>query len=320
MAQFCHQGPSYSLAGAFAKSNLPAVLMRKIQPPGDVCYDAAYFGGLSEFEAQRSKIHGGYQLSKKAHYAEPRMDVNRKTRLRVSPADRPEIAGAFRLARKDLGLTQSELAERLGSSQGAITRWERGKDSPPISALLALSNLVSQEKRAFWLEAAGMVESVNSPQELVNAGLLPPPKQDFSSNIIFVPLLRDAVAAGTPRAVNANDVAADLPFLKTWLPRAGCLYALKVSGDSMSPIINDGYVVIVDVFQRDPKLLEGQMVAAREGDGVTIKWLRKDKDFYLLVPQHVSPRIPVKIMRSEDDWGIVGVVVKWIGYPSSARK
>jgi SOS-response transcriptional repressor LexA len=88
----------------------------------------------------------------------------------------------------------------------------------------------------------------------------------------------------------------------------------------MAPIINDGYVIVVDAAQRDPRKLVGKMVAAREDDGVTIKWLRKDKDAYLLVPQHVSPRIPVKIMRAEDDWGIVGVVVKWIGYPAPASE
>jgi SOS-response transcriptional repressor LexA len=77
--------------------------------------------------------------------------------------------------------------------------------------------------------------------------------------------------------------------------------------------------VIIDAAQHDPKKLVGQMVAAREGDGVTIKWLRKDKNDYLLVPQHVSPKFPVRIMRDEDDWSVVGVVVKWIGYPSLGK-
>jgi len=135
-----------------------------------------------------------------------------------------------------------------------------------------------------------------------------------------IPLLRDAIAAGNPRGIDESEIVAQIPFLKRWLPRGAQLYAFKVAGDSMAPIICDGYLVIVDAAQRDPKSLVGQMVAAREGDGVTIKWLRKDKDTYLLVPQHVSPRIPVRVMREEDDWSIVGVVLKWIGYPPPTGK
>ena len=117
-----------------------------------------------------------------------------------------------------------------------------------------------------------------------------------------------------------QDIDMELPFASKLMPHGGKLRAFRVSGDSMAPIVNDGYIVVVDVAQQDPKRLTEHMVAAREGDGVTIKWLRKDKDVYLLVPQHVSPRIPVRIMRQEDDWGIVGVVLKWIGYPEPARK
>jgi transcriptional regulator with XRE-family HTH domain len=144
-----------------------------VKPPGNVGNYAAYFGCLSEFSAQRSKIHGGYQLSEKAHYAEPRMNVNEKTRLRVSREERPEIAEALRRARKHLGLTQTELAERLGSSQGAITRWERGKDSPPISALLVMSKLVAEEEKGFWIRAAGFVETKISIEEMIVSGLMP---------------------------------------------------------------------------------------------------------------------------------------------------
>ena len=88
----------------------------------------------------------------------------------------------------------------------------------------------------------------------------------------------------------------------------------------MAPVVGDGYIVIVDVSRRDPKKLVERMVAAREGDGVTIKWLRRDGDTYLLVPQHVTPRHQVRIMRQEGDFSIVGEVIKWIGQPPLARK
>jgi transcriptional regulator with XRE-family HTH domain len=184
LAQLSGQCLSHSFAGSRAQSNLPYVLVRQVKPPGNVGNYAAYFGSLSEFGAKRSKIHGGYQLSEKALYAEPRMNVNEKTRLRVSREERPEIAEALRGARKHLGLTQTELAEMLGSSQGAITRWERGKDSPPISALLAMSKLVEPKEKGFWIRAAGFVETRISLEEMIETGLMPhqstPPEERIS--------------------------------------------------------------------------------------------------------------------------------------------
>ena len=88
-------------------------------------------------------------------YAEPRMAVNQKTRLRVSADLRPFIADALRAARKSLGYNQTQLAEALGSSQGAVTRWERKIDSPPVSAFGMLARLVPEDQKDFWLELSG---------------------------------------------------------------------------------------------------------------------------------------------------------------------
>ena len=76
-------------------------------------------------------------------------------RLRVSADQRPEISTAFRKARNSIGISQEELAARLGSSQDAVSRWERGKDSPPISALIALTEMLPERDRAWWRERTG---------------------------------------------------------------------------------------------------------------------------------------------------------------------
>jgi transcriptional regulator with XRE-family HTH domain len=38
-------------------------------------------------------------------------------------------------ARTDAGLTQAALAERLGTTQSVVSRWERGGDEPRLSTL-----------------------------------------------------------------------------------------------------------------------------------------------------------------------------------------
>jgi SOS-response transcriptional repressor LexA len=88
-------------------------------------------------------------------------------------------------------------------------------------------------------------------------------------------------------------------------------------GDSMSPILEDGYVVAIDTADRDPKKLLNAMVAARDPEGgVTIKWLRKVGDDVMLIAQHTSPRYNPIFLNREPGWAIIGKVLFWIGKPS----
>jgi transcriptional regulator with XRE-family HTH domain len=43
-----------------------------------------------------------------------------------------------RAARREAGLTQRALAERVGTTQSAVARWEAGADSPRLDTLAAL--------------------------------------------------------------------------------------------------------------------------------------------------------------------------------------
>lgn len=50
-----------------------------------------------------------------------------------------KIANFIKLKRKELGITQEELAEKLFVTEKAISRWETGRGTPDISLLLPLS-------------------------------------------------------------------------------------------------------------------------------------------------------------------------------------
>lgn len=47
----------------------------------------------------------------------------------------------FRIFRKQSGLTQEEVAEKLGVSRQAIAKWERGETSPDVEFCIELANL-----------------------------------------------------------------------------------------------------------------------------------------------------------------------------------
>jgi transcriptional regulator with XRE-family HTH domain len=53
-----------------------------------------------------------------------------RTRLDDGPAT------LIREARRRAGITQAELARRLGTTQSVISRWERGHDAPRVDTLV----------------------------------------------------------------------------------------------------------------------------------------------------------------------------------------
>lgn len=226
--------------------------------------------------------------------------ANQTVKKKISEIDTAELPQRIKGLRKALGITQRQLAEGLSVSQGAVAQWEGGDVIPETKHLSRMAQLggIDDELRA-WLLAA--------------AGVKVPESADDEGQMLRIPLFRDAVAAGSARVIDESE--------HEWLsvPRnlmqGGKIVALWVKGDSMYPLIMTGHLVFVDIADRDPHKLVEKMVAAREGNGVTIKWLRRDGNLFVLVPQRTSRNNPVRVFKAGDDVGIVGRVVKWIGEP-----
>ena len=53
--------------------------------------------------------------------------------------DLNKISNFIKEKRKELGITQEELAEKLFVTEKAISRWETGRGTPDISLLIPLS-------------------------------------------------------------------------------------------------------------------------------------------------------------------------------------
>jgi SOS-response transcriptional repressor LexA len=104
-----------------------------------------------------------------------------------------------------------------------------------------------------------------------------------------------------------------------WFKDESELCAVMDSGSSMEPIINDQSIVIIDTLHKHPRDLVGSMVAVRHTLGVAVKWLRRNANVYLLMPQQASADDPVIVLRPKSDLSVIGRVVKWIGTPSPAE-
>ncbi len=69
------------------------------------------------------------------------------------------IGAAIRDARTAAGLTQVELAERIGTRQSLITRWESGMHMPTAEYLHAISLAVGADPGMILTSAAAMQDA-----------------------------------------------------------------------------------------------------------------------------------------------------------------
>ena len=82
--------------------------------------------------------------------------------------------------------------------------------------------------------------------------------------------------------------------------------------NSMHPIISDGFIVAIDLNESNPRKLQRQIVAARYGDGVTIKYLPMNAKEYILVPHSKEKYEPITIPLTAPN-PIIGMATRWWG-------
>jgi transcriptional regulator with XRE-family HTH domain len=213
--------------------------------------------------------------------------------------DLETIALKLKQLRKARGWNQTQLAEVCGVEQSLVSRWERALNRPNPIVLAKLAQLSSEEDRDWWFAEAGLshLASVEAP---------------VPDDVRQIPLLHDASAAGTPRAVEAGAVELYFTLPSNLLPPGGKIYAVRVNDGLMFPRISRRSIVFVDVAQRDTERLEGRLVAVRKGDGIVVRSLHRNEEVFLLLPSRASQ---INILRSDGDFSLIGAVVKWIDGP-----
>ena len=82
-----------------------------------------------------------------------------------------KLAENIRLCRKNLGLTQEQLAERLGVTLGAVSKWERGSSEPDLGYLMDLAGIFHESVDAligFSMHGLDADEEEERIEQLVN--------------------------------------------------------------------------------------------------------------------------------------------------------
>jgi SOS-response transcriptional repressor LexA len=254
-----------------------------------------------------------------------------ETLRKPTPPGRPPWAKAIRALRLRLQLSQAGLGSRIGFSAMAVSRWERGAQEPPSHGYIGLGNLSRDAECWFFWERAGLRSedvlrvlptihrststSVLHNLEIVSAGSgRKRPKSRLQ--LVAIPLLK--VAAGSGREGDNLPLLSDAPVESMiaapsdWCPNPAYTSCLRVRGNSMLPLIQDGFVVAVDASETDLTRLDGKIVIAWHKDiGLTISRFRRFDHTEVLQPENTE--YEAVTLGTKQTWKIVAKVLWWVG-------
>jgi DNA-binding XRE family transcriptional regulator/uncharacterized protein YdbL (DUF1318 family) len=232
--------------------------------------------------------------------------------------------------RQSLRLTQGELGKRLKTSAMALSRWERGDSQPPADAYIRLGNMADDPLCWFFWERAGLStadvmrilptasrrlrQGRIASVQVVHAGAGGSVKP---AAFVAIPIL--PVQVGTPGA-DGGEVP-DLDQLKPeaiwaapaeWCPNPASTISFRVVGNSMSPLILDGYLIAVDTSDVSRDDLVGQIVVARNTEEKRLlvsRLIRFDHTEALVSDQRENRSVSL----ADESWRIIGRVLWWTG-------
>lgn len=243
----------------------------------------------------------------------------------------PEWAGHLQALMDGERLSRKAFAAKLNITEQTVSNWLRGVKEPSPEHYFRMAKIWPQADQVpFLLKRAadksgafhipGLDKMLGQSKKPVR-GARQAKFGKSSSEAVTIPLLKDAAAAGTPRQLQENEIDDMLPVPGSLCPHPDAIVCIRVEGDSMSPVLEPGYIIAVDTAQTDRARLYNQMVAARDPEGgVTIKWFRKSGTAEMLLPNHTSKRHQPVVLappaEGEQGWTIIGKVLWWIGMPT----
>lgn len=176
--------------------------------------------------------------------------------------------------RQQIGLTQKEVADAVGVSEGTVSRWESGEIANMKRHRIAALAKVLKCNPDFIM---------NGPQGQIPAGFEPLPDTDT------VPLV-GRIACGQPITAEEN-LEGYVSIPAAW----HATFTLICRGDSMEPRIKDGDLVAI----RSQEAVEnGEIAAVRIGDEATLKHVYLHADYIELRPE--NPEYESIIRRKEE--------------------
>ena len=189
------------------------------------------------------------------------------------------ISETIKQIRKTHYLNQTEFANRIGVTQGAVSQWENGLTRPNLDQLRAIS-------AAFNMSVDDIVAKLNDE-----------PRRDLDAINIrrgAVPILGSIACGQRITPDTTPEGYADLP------DGIRADFALRCKGDSMEPTFIDGDLVLI---RQQPEVEPGQIAAVNIAGETTLKHVYPQKEGLLLVAD--NPQYPPILASVSSDEEII---------------
>lgn len=224
--------------------------------------------------------------------------------------------------RKELGLTQRQLAEIAEVSAAAVTQWEKGINKPAFSAMHNLSQKLQLPMEFFTLEEAPIIpvaewrtlgrqegEQPNEPHTIHPSGV----DTNINPNPVPVRMMLPVISwVQAGHWTTAETVLRNLPQDTQTLPDIADAgpngFWLQVQGISNEPHYRNGEFICISPDYQIDELDTGDMIVATCNGDATFKQLvvEPDGSRYL---KALNPDWRPQIMPLNEDCLLVGLVV-----------
>jgi len=208
-----------------------------------------------------------------------------------APAFGGHIGQRIRYYRRQMGLTQTELARRANVNQGFLSEIERGKRKPSPSSLQAIS--VALEVPPAVLIGEGPDHDTPQPLEMRE-----------------VPLF-GSIPAGPPN--QTQEQMEMFPVLRHLWGRDR--YCLRLTFDSMEPTLKPGDLVLVQYRPGvKPEHVQGRICACLVDGAPTLKRVSVERreGSLLVILRGDNPEVPPMVIDETRDFSIQGVVTHMV--------
>lgn len=203
------------------------------------------------------------------------------------------LAERLKIAREKTGLSQAQLAESIGVSQQSVAKIENGDTLQPRK-IKEIANVLGVSQK--WLQL-GIEENASLSdfvvREAESASLDPAIFAD-------IPVLDVELSAGNGCEAEIVESVIDwFPIRRMDLRKAGVSATnariVKIWGNSLLPVLNNGDHVAVDIAQTNP-IRDGDLYAVRDGVLLRVKVLINQPDGGLIIRSFNKDEYPDEIL------------------------
>lgn len=178
----------------------------------------------------------------------------------------------LKFLRGKFGLTQKQLAEKLGLKQAAIGAYEEERSTPPLASLLDISKIFSVSLDAIVNHDLSHLPEKEWKNKSLNRGKEILAITVDANNKENVELVSQKASAGYLAGYQDPEFVKDLPKISLpVLPRNRTYRAFEIQGDSMLPV-QPGSIIFGEYMEDVASVKNGKLyIVVTENDGIVFK-------------------------------------------------